>query len=140
MRVGGDGSGVGDVGPLPESQSTATEGGEGKGDAGWVEGLGEGCESADYCEQCSVIDGLCLVEGWSPAFDATKEVGDAVLDGLKDKYILDMKAGAKADGGEIGCDGRSGYGGKTNFEVGRAYGTRMPSKWILLSGMMDGRK
>ena len=46
MGVGGDEGGVGDVGPAPESQSTASESGEGEGDADWVEGFGEGCESA----------------------------------------------------------------------------------------------
>ena len=33
VGVGGNEGGVGDVGPAPESQSTAPEGGEGKGDA-----------------------------------------------------------------------------------------------------------
>ena len=39
MGVGGDegGVGVGDAGPAVESQSTAAEGGEGKGDADWME-------------------------------------------------------------------------------------------------------
>ena len=45
MGVGGDEGGVSD-----ESQSTASEGGEGEGDADWVEGLGEGCESAGHFE------------------------------------------------------------------------------------------
>ena len=83
MGVGGDEGGVGDVGPAPESQSTAPEGGEGKEDADWMEGLSEGCESANHCEQSGVIDGLCLVEGWGPAVVASEEVGDAVLDGLE---------------------------------------------------------
>ena len=50
MGVGGDEGCVGDVGPAPESQSTASEGGEGEGDADWVEGLGGGCESAGHFE------------------------------------------------------------------------------------------
>ena len=50
MGVGGDEGGVSDVGPAPESESTASESGEGEGDADWVEGFGEGCESAGHCE------------------------------------------------------------------------------------------
>ena len=50
MGVGGDEGGVGDVGPAPESQSTTSKSGEGEGDADWVEGFGEGCESAGDCE------------------------------------------------------------------------------------------
>ena len=50
MGVGGDEGGVSDVDPAPESQSTASESGEGEGDADWVEGFGEGCESAGDCE------------------------------------------------------------------------------------------
>ena len=71
------------------------------------------------------------MEGWGAAIDATKEVGDAVLEGLESKDVLDMKAGAKPDGGEVGSDGRSCVGGKANFEVGGADGAAknaMPSK------------
>ena len=50
MGVGGDEGGVSDVGPAPESQSTASESGEGEGNADWMKGLSERCESANHCE------------------------------------------------------------------------------------------
>ena len=58
MGVGGDESSICNVGPPSEVQSTVAEGGKGKGGADWVEGVGEWRESADYCEQGSVVGGL----------------------------------------------------------------------------------
>ena len=50
MGVRGNEGGVCNVRPAPETQSTAPEGGEGKGNADWVEGLGEGYKSADHAK------------------------------------------------------------------------------------------
>ena len=36
-------------------------------------------------------------------------------------WRLDVEAGAKINGGEVGCDRRSSGGGKTNFEIGGSY-------------------
>ena len=87
-----------------------------------MEGVGERRESADDAEQGSVIGGLGAVEGWGATIDAAKEVGDAVLEGLESKDVLDVQAGAKPDGGEVGSDGGGCVGGKANFEVGGADG------------------
>ena len=122
MGVGGDEGGICYVGPPAEAEPTVAEGGKGEGGADGVEGVGERRESADDAEQGSVIGGLGAVEGWTATIDGAKEVGDAVLEGLESKDVLDVQAGAKPDGGEVGSDGGGCVGGKANFEVGGADG------------------
>ena len=95
MGVGGDEGGICYVGPPAEAEPTVAEGSKGEGGADGVEGVGERRESADDAEQGSVIGGLGAVEGWTATIDAAKEVGDAVLEGLESKDVLDMQAGAK---------------------------------------------
>ena len=122
MGVGGDEGGICYVGPPAEAEPTVAEGSKGEGGADGVEGVGERRESADDAEQGSVIGGLGAVEGWGATIDAAKEVGDAVLEGLESKDVLDVQAGAKPDGGKVGSVGGGCGGGKTNFEVGGADG------------------
>ena len=142
MGVGGDEGGICYVGPPAEAEPTVAEGSKGEGGADGVEGVGERRESADDAEQGSVIGGLGAVEGWTATIDAAKEVGDAVLEGLESKDVLDMKAGAKPDGGEVGSDGRSCVGGKANFEVGGADGAAKDADAVKVDFFVgdDGRE
>ena len=142
MGVGGDEGGICYVGPPAEAEPTVAEGSKGEGGADGVEGVGERRESADDAEQGSVIGGLGAVEGWGATIDAAKEVGDAVLEGLESKDVLDVQAGAKPDGGKVGSDGRSCVGGKANFEVGGADGAAKDADAVKVDFFVgdDGRE
>ena len=142
MGVGGDEGGICYVGPPAEAEPTVAEGSKGEGGADGVEGVGERRESADDAEQGSVIGGLGAVEGWGATIDAAKEVGDAVLEGLESKDVLDVQAGAKPDGGEVGSDGRSCVGDKANFEVGGADGAAKDADAVKVDFFVgdDGRE
>ena len=85
MRIGGNGSRIGKIGPTAETEAPVTEGSKGKGLARRRKVVRERCEATDGGEEGGVVGLAAGGIGIRAPIDCSEEVRDAVLDGLESK-------------------------------------------------------